>query len=393
MAPVFPAPLALKRRVGLLFALQFFAQGLFLPFFAIFLSDKGMNDAEIGIILATPMAIRIVSGPVVAAIADKLGRRSAAISIICALSGICFAGFLLADGFVQILTVMIAMAVTNAAIIPLSDAYAMDTVRAGQGDYGRMRLWGSVSFMIATLVGGAVLEATSSTIVPVTITISLLACSGMAMLLPELTRETPLEADGGIAAAPRLREIGFLVVLLAAALVQGSHAAYYGFGSLYWRGLGIGETMIGFFWVIGVMVEVVLFMLSSRLGMRLPPLAMIAVGALAGVVRWSLFPLVHEPAAVLAMQSLHGFTFGATHLGLVGFIAARIPARRAATAQGLGGTFVGLVTAGGTLASGPLYGFDPAYAFWTMGGCCALSLVLLGLIAPRFAAGKARGHL
>ncbi|WP_321502497.1 MFS transporter [Breoghania sp.] len=393
MPPVFTAPLALKRRVGLLFALQFFAQGVFLPFFGIFLSDKGMGDAEIGIILATPMAIRIVSGPIVAAIADMLGRRSAAISIICAISGMIFAGFLFADGFVQILTVMIAMAITNAAIIPLSDAYAMDTVRAGQGDYGRMRLWGSVSFMIATLAGGAVLEATSSTLVPVTVSVSLLACSLMALMLPELARETPLEADGGIAAAPRLRDIGFLVVLLAAALVQGSHAAYYGFGSLYWRGLGIGGTMIGFFWVIGVVVEVVLFLLASRLGMRLPPLAMIAVGALAGVVRWSLFTVVHDPVAVLAVQSLHGFTFGATHLGLVGFIASRIPARRAATAQGLGGTFVGLVTASGTLVSGPLYSIDPAYAFWAMAACCALSLALLALIALRFAGRKTQGEV
>ncbi|MDJ0931228.1 MFS transporter [Breoghania sp.] len=76
--------------------------------------------------------------------------------------------------------------------------------------------------------------------------------------------------------------------------------------------------MIGFFWVIGVIVEVGLCMMVTRLGMKLPPLAMVACGVVAGVVRWMLFPLLSAPAAVFAMQTLHGFTFGAAHLGLVG---------------------------------------------------------------------------
>lgn len=355
--------------------------GLFLPYFAIFLSDKGLTDAQIGLVLATPLAIRIVCGPVIAAIADRFGRRSAAISIVCVISGVAVAGFLPAQGFVQILMVMIAMAIFHGAIIPLSDAYAMDTVRAGEGDYGRMRLWGSVAFMIATLAGGAALEAMSSNLVPLAMAVALVACGLMAQTLPELNRSDP--AQPALPSARGLREPLFLAVLLAAALVQGSHAAYYSFGSLYWRGQGIGETAIGVFWVTGVVVEVGLFMGATRLGMRMPPMGMIALGALAGVVRWTLFPLLTAPAAVLAMQMLHGFTFGAAHLGLVAFIAASIPARRAATAQGLGGTFVGLVTALGTLVSGPLYGADPAYAFWAMAMACVLSGLLLAFAAVR----------
>ncbi|PTW58717.1 PPP family 3-phenylpropionic acid transporter [Breoghania corrubedonensis] len=386
MVPAILVPLALKRRVGLLFALQFFAMGVFLPYFAIFLSDKGLSDAEIGFVLATPLAIRIVSGPVIAAIADRFGRRSSAISIVSVVSGVMVAGFLLADGFAQILMVMIAMAIFHGALIPLSDAYAMDTVRAGEGDYGRMRLWGSVAFMTATLSGGAALEAMSSGLVPQVMAVALIGCGLLALSLPELTRP-----DSVLPSAPAvrgLREPRFLVVLFAAALVQGSHAAYYSFGSLYWRALGIGGTTIGFFWVTGVVVEVALFLVATRLGMRMAPLAMIALGAVVGVVRWALFPLLVAPAAVLTMQMLHGFTFGATHLGLVAFIAASIPASRAATAQGLGGTFVGLVTAVGTLISGPLYGRDPAYAFWAMAIACVFSVLLLVLAMAR---GAGRG--
>ncbi len=93
-----------------------------------------------------------------------------------------------ADGFVEMSIVMIAIAIFQTAIIPLSDAYAMDTVRAGQGDYGRMRLWGSIAFMVATLAGGAALEVMSSGLVPQAMDVAFLVCGLTAIFLPELNQ-------------------------------------------------------------------------------------------------------------------------------------------------------------------------------------------------------------
>lgn len=356
--------------------------GIFLPFFPIFLADEGLNDTQIGFILATPLAIRIAASPLVAAIADRYGRRVLALVITAAASAFGFACFSLVDGFTAIFAVAVFTSVFSGAIIPLSDAYAMDAVRSGIGDYGRMRLWGSIAFVVATLLGGAALDVWPSSLVPYGLAITMLGTAFVAMSLPELAhRESATPSVGGPATS--LRNPVFLTVLLAVGLIQGSHAVYYGFSSLHWHRADISETTIGVLWVVGVIVEIGLFAASTRIGGIVGPLMMIAIGGLAAVVRWAIFPFAETIPSAFALQLLHGLTFGATHLGMIGFIAVTIPARRAATAQGLASTFGGITTALGTLAAGPLYSADPVIAFWSMAATSVVALILLAVVAGR----------
>ncbi len=372
----------LPARIGSLFGFQFLTLGIFLPFFPIFLADRGLDDTKIGFILATPLAIRIAASPLVAAIADRYGRRVLALSVTAAASAFGFACYAFVDGFAALFAVAVFTSLFHGAIVPLSDAYAMDAVRSGIGDYGRMRLWGSVAFVVATLSGGVALEVWPSSLVPFGLAASMLAMVFVSMSLPELAhQESAPPVNGGPATS--LRDPVFLTVLLAVGLIQGSHAVYYGFSSLHWRRAGISETTIGVLWVVGVIVEIGLFAIASRLRAFIGPMAMVAIGGAAAVARWLCFPFAESVPAAFSLQILHGLTFGATHLGMIGFIAVSIPARRAATAQGLASTFGGIATALGTLAAGPLYSADPVIAFWSMAAGGGLALVLLGVIAVR----------
>ncbi|AXS41248.1 MFS transporter [Breoghania sp. L-A4] len=369
-------------RIGSLFGFQFLALGIFLPFFPIFLADRGLDDTEIGFILATPLAIRIAASPLVTAIADRFGRRVLALIVTAGASAFGFACYAFVDGFAALFAVAVFTSLFHGAIIPLSDAYAMDAVRSGIGDYGRMRLWGSVAFVIATLAGGMALEVWPSSLVPFGLAGSMLAMVVVAATLPELGhQEGVTPAAGGPAIS--LRNPVFLTVLLAVGLIQGSHAVYYGFSSLHWRRAGISETTIGALWVVGVIVEIGLFAAATRLRAFVGPMTMVAIGGCAAVVRWLCFPFAESVLAAFSLQILHGLTFGATHLGMIGFVAVSIPARRAATAQGLASTFGGIATALGTLAAGPLYSADPVIAFWSMAAGGAIALVLLGAVAVR----------
>lgn len=370
----------LPMRIGFLFGFQFMAMGIFLPFFPIFLADRGLDDSSIGFILATPLAIRIAAGPVVTAIADRTGRRSLALMLAAFLSSIGFALIAPAEGFMAIFAVLAVTAVFSGSIIPLSDAYAMDAVRSGQGDYGRMRLWGSIAFLLTTLAGGMALEVWPPSIVPYALALAMLMAAVTAFTLPELEHRESASPTGP---STSLRNPVFLVVLLAIGLIQGAHAVYYGFSSLHWQRAGISETVIGMLWVVGVVVEIGLFAVATRLRGVISPLAMIVIGGAAAVLRWSLFPFAETVPSAFALQLLHGLTFGATHLGMIGYIAAEIPARRAATAQGLASTFGGITTALATLSAGPLYGADPVLAFWAMAGLGALALAMLGGVAGR----------
>ena len=123
--------------------------------------------------------------------------------------------------------------------------------------------------------------------------------------------------------------------LRSAAALQSSHQLYYGFGTLYWRGLGFSDTVIGALWAEGVVAEILLFWYSAPLLARLGPLGLMALGGVAGIVRWSLMGVLPGFGAAAGLQLLHALTFGASHLGAMHFMARSVPPGVAASAQSL----------------------------------------------------------
>src|SRR5213079_3330303 len=127
----------------------------------------------------------------------------------------------------------------------------------------------------------------------------------------------------------------FWLFVVSAAALQASHQLYYGFGTLYWRQLGFSDTVIGALWAEGVVAEIVLFWFSRQLVARLGPLGLMALGGVAGILRWSLMGIVPALAAAAVLQLLHALTFGASHLGAMYFMARSVPPGAAASAQSL----------------------------------------------------------
>ena len=133
---------------------------------------------------------------------------------------------------------------------------------------------------------------------------------------------------------PLLRDPAFLAVVAAASLIQASHAVYYGFSALEWRGAGLDGTTIAALWGLGVIAEIVLFAMSGRLPPFFQPSVLLMIGAAGATLRWAAMAL-DPPALVLPwLQLLHAASFGATHLGALGFVARHAPAGQGATAQG-----------------------------------------------------------
>jgi len=147
-----------------------------------------------------------------------------------------------------------------------------------------------------------------------------------------------------------------MIILLGAALIQSSHAVYYGFGTVHWQQSGISETVIGFLWGEGVIAEIVVFSFGASLLKYLMPMHLVTLGGIAGVLRWFGTGLDDSLPTLLFLQVLHGFTFGATHLGVIHFISEEIPEDFSATAMSLyAAVAMGLVMGLMVIASGYLY--------------------------------------
>jgi PPP family 3-phenylpropionic acid transporter len=366
----------LSARVSGLFAVHFFGFGLFLPFFPVVLGFRGLSAAEIGLVLGAGTIARIAASPVLSNLSDRTGQRRLSILIYSLLSAAFLVFFFAPGGLLVLGLAVIGFMVMNSPITPLSDAYALDVQRNTGADYARMRLWGSAGFVLATLAGGALAAEGTSWILVAVIVASSSAAGFVAMSLPGQRRakgnsgEAPPERE----AQPEqeqegetpFRQLWFWPVIAVLGLFQASHAAFYGFGTLYWQARAVPDFTIGVLWAVGVVAEIALFTVAGRLGRRFdPPVFLIAAGA-AAVLRWGLFPFAESFPAMATLQLLHGLTFGAAHLGAVAILAKVVPSRWAGTGQGLLATSIGLQMAAGLAICGVLYDIDQTWPFYLM---------------------------
>lgn len=406
----------LSARVAAIFAAYFFGLGLFLPFFPLVLASSGLSAGEIGTLLAVPMVVRLAANPLIGAIVDRFGTPGRAIALLSIIAAIAFSGFFVAKSFLASALLLVAISIAWSPLMPLGDALAARVEREGKGDYGRMRLWGSVSFIVANVIGGVLIGEWTVTVVIGGIVVGLFA-AGLAALTVSLPRVEVSENESVSIASPdlALAEVvddaspppvaagrrrrglgellregtfvtpGFLLVILAAGCAQGSHAAYYAFSALHWSQAGLSGTAVGIFWGVGVITEIALFAASARVRAVLGINGLLAIGIAGAVLRWLLFPLAEAPLSILLLQLLHGLSFGATHLGAVAFVARMAPPQWAGAAQGINSMVIGAVTALASAGAGYLYALGPMPAFVAMAGLAAAGGVFLlaGLVVAR----------
>jgi PPP family 3-phenylpropionic acid transporter len=363
----------LAARISFFYWAIFLIVGLQTPFLPLWLDARGLGVTEISIAGALPLFVRIVATPMVAYLADHSGDHRRMVTTL-AWSGLACTVLLSQSTRVWPIILLTAMMMlTTSSMMPLTETLAMRAVRAKGLDYGRMRLWGSISFIVATLIGGASIERWSGSAVIwlIIAAVALTALAAHALPRPDLSTTSAAGTS-----RPRISRADvatlitsplFLLFLAAAGMVQASHAVFYVYGVLHWRGLGLSATWTGVLWAIAVIVEIALFARSGAVLKVLSPLGLIAVGGIAAVVRWIAMAFDPPLAALIPLQMLHALTFGATHIGTVHFISQNIPSEQGGTAQALQASVTaGIAMGGATLLAGQLYGPIGAKAYLAM---------------------------
>lgn len=364
-------------RYLLLLATLFAAIGVVQPFLPAFLQARGLSPGEVSIALALGSAVRLLSGPLLARLADHLGNARALIAVCTLLAAGAALGFSLAATLAGFLLAQILISAAMAPLVPLSDALVLASVRGGSAGfvYGRLRAMGSVAYIAAAAAAGWLVQWLGLGLVPGMIAACLLAACGAALLLPRPPPRPPRRGHRGFMSVLRLP--GFARLLLLSGLIQSSHAAYYGFSSIHWTAQGHAPGSIGLLWALGVVGEVGLFLAGARISRALGARGLALLAASAGLLRWLLMASTGALPLLALGQLLHAFTFGAQHLAAMQLIARLVPPEQAGTAQALHAALgVGLLMGIFTLASGPLYAAWGGGVFFLMAGLCALALPL-----------------
>jgi MFS transporter, PPP family, 3-phenylpropionic acid transporter len=343
-----------------------------LPFWPVWLAGHGLDPQQIAGVFAAAIWAKVVATPAIGTLADRIGHRRAVMTGLAGIACLAYAALWPVRGLWPLLALNLLAGVAQSALLPLGDAVTLAAVRERGLDYGRIRVWGSLSFVLASIGGGAALAAMPAPEGPdnrvlMLVLIASLLLVGACLAIPSDQADRRRGTARWQAIRQLLSEGRFWLLVVSASALQASHQVYYGFGTLYWRGLGLSDTVIGVLWAEGVVAEVVLFWYGAPIVARLGPLGLLALGGVGGIVRWSMMGLVPGLPAAAVLQLLHALTFGASHLGAMYMLARSVPPEAAASAQSLyaalsAGLGSGLVM----LAAGALYAAYGGQAFLFM---------------------------
>ena len=320
-------------RVAAFFAALFIAAAVNTGFLSLWFADRGITPGEIGQILGAASLLRVITGPAWGTLADRIGRRRPVLlgaSLTAAVATLLYATL---HDFLPLLLLSVCQASAASALNPLIDSLALALSREGRMEYGPVRSIGSAAYMVATAAAGWVLSRTGSVIVPFVLAAAYGTAGLTVKALPEAatapTTAHPLSGLRLFAHRP------FRTIVLASALIQGAHAAYYGFAPLFWRQQGFSDTTIGLLLSEAIIAEIALFAWGRSLIERLGPPGLTACAASAAALRWTVTAAAPPLPLLAAVQLLHAATFAMQHLSAMLVLSRTIPPERAATAQAL----------------------------------------------------------
>lgn len=325
--------------------------GTYLPFFPVWLKAIGVDVSWIGVITAVPAFCRFTVQPFVTAFAERRQILRQTMVVLAFVTAFGFVAVGLLHDPLAILIVFGLMACAWTPLAPLIDGYALKGVVRYGLNYGPMRLWGSAAFIVGALVAGALLSMIDSrqliwAIVAVAF-LSAFVSLGLAPL------DVPAKSATRAHASGLLRRPLFLAIIGASALIQASHAAYYGFSAITWQNAGFSGVTIAVLWSLGVIAEIVIFAISPRF--TVSPTVLVMIGAASGVLRWAITAQDPRIEILAAAQIMHGLTFGITQVGTVALLVRHVPSQWLASAQGYMSALTGMTFSLATVCSGLIY--------------------------------------
>lgn len=376
-------------RFSLAYGLMMLGTGVQLPFLPLWLSAKGISVTGIATIVACMSLVRVVATPGFAWAVDHFGNRRAMIRACAILAFLSYGSLIFQNGFWPIALTCLVASALFAPVFPLSEGYAVDASAALGLDYGKMRLWASLSFLTGSLGSGWLLTHLD----PLDTAWLLAGAMGFTVisafiLPPEPCHLREPDVQETVPSAARfLFASSFPLFLLAAGLAQASHGLQNSFSSVYWQSLGYQPVIIGALWAIAVLSEVTLLAFSGSLISRFGPGFFFLWGIGGGLLRWVLSSFATSLPLIAALQTLHAASFAMTHIGTMHMIRLLVPANLRNRAQGMHSALSGgLLMSGSIWASGPLYDALGPHAYLAMAAISGVSMVLalaLLRVSPR----------
>ncbi|APU30869.1 MFS transporter [Ectopseudomonas alcaliphila JAB1] len=352
------------------------------PFLALYFDHLGFSPARIGELIAIPMLMRCLAPNLWGWLGDHTGQRLLIVRFGALCTLVCFAGIFFSQSYAWLALIMATHAFFWHAVLPQFEVITLAHLREQAARYSQIRLWGSIGFIVAVVGLGLLFEWLSLDAYPAALLVIMAGIVVSSFWVPNaqpVLRPSTLESEGFVR---QLRRPGILAFYLSVGLMQLSNGPYYTFLTLHLEGVGYGRGAIGLFWALGVVAEILLFLVMARLLQRYSLRAVLLASFLITAVRWLLLGSLPQYLPVLLLaQCMHAATFGAFHAACIHFVQRSFADRQQGQAQALYVSLAGIGGALGALYAG--YSWKGLGPGWTFAIASLVALLAAFIIATR----------
>jgi PPP family 3-phenylpropionic acid transporter len=345
---------ALRPAQSLNFALFFFAYygyvGVFSPYASLYFSDRGLSATQIGILMSLMQVMRIFGPNVWGWVADQSNRRVLVLRLTSVAAALSFCGMFFGQSFVFFFALMVTVNLFTSAQGPISEALMLSSMRGDLTHYGRLRLWGSVGFIVSVTISGYLLDWQGIELMPWIALLLLVMVTSVTFSMKEEQVAHPAHQSTSV--RQLLARKSVLSFFASTFLMIAAHSSLYVYYSLYLSDIGYSKTVIGLMWSLGVIAEIIFFFYQAPLFRRFGVRKLMMLSLVIAVLRFLMIGWGAESLWVLLLaQVLHAATFGVHHSASVatlqrwftGPLQARGQALYISISYGLGGTLGGLL--------------------------------------------------
>ena len=336
-------------RLSRFYFFYYFFVGSFVPYWGIYLQSENFSPSSIGILLSLFQISRIVAPNFWGWLADHTGHRVKWIKLTSFLGLIGFIGIFWAKGFFWIFLVMLALSLFTSSTLPLAESLTLAHLATTDGHYSRIRLWGSIGFIVASLFLGYLIDLQGINILLWVLLITQAIIFFLSNTIPEAKEIHHKKNDLSIWKIIKTPSV--VALLIGCTLMVSAHGVLYNFYSIYLKEHGYSSATIGWLWAVGVICEIFIFMLMPKILRRYSLKTILLISLFLGVIRFILIGASPDQFYLLLIaQMFHAATFGSFHAASIEVIAYFFKGRHQSRGQaiynsvayGIGGTIGGL---------------------------------------------------
>lgn len=341
--------LSLHSRLSRFYFIYYFFVGAFVPYWGLYLQSEQFSPADIGILMSLFQISRIFAPNFWGWLADHTGKRAQWIRLT-AFLGLCgFTAVFWAHGFFWLFFVMAALSIFTSSTLPLAESLTLAHLATTNGHYSRIRMWGSMGFIVAAVILGFMIDAAGIHSLLWFLLLVQMTLFVLSYTLPDPKIE-PHEHDH-FSIWQVIKQPNVIALLVGCSLMVTAHGVLYNFYSIYLSEHGYSKGMIGLLWAVGVICEIGIFMLMPKILARFSLKTVLLISLVLAVIRFSLIGIaVDNVWWLIVAQSLHAATFGSFHAASVEVITKFFNGRHQAKGQaiynsvayGIGGTIGGV---------------------------------------------------